>query len=183
MQPSRSVADATAGATPPLEALVKDLCALRTLGSSEVKGSIRWYVDWYERRILLRRILYRAAGVLVLAAVFASALVAARPPGDRLRWADLLVPGAVLFAALNGFFAWGTAWRGFFTAKIKLEAALEAWEAAVVEARHTPDEAASLAVVLNAFRRLRTHALREVVDETNGFFAASKFPRPFASKR
>ncbi len=170
--------------TSALESYIRDLRALTTLQDGATPGSIRWHINWYDKRFPRKRWLYRGAGVVVLVAVFVAALrISGSVVNDASGWTSALVPAAAMVIGLNAFFGWGAAWRGFYQAKVKLEASLQAFEAGLIEAKYTADESVAFAIVKQAFDRLLHEATNAVLEETKGFFDAARFPKLLSSHR
>jgi hypothetical protein len=160
-----------------IDRYLEELDGLPILKDANTQGSIRWYIQWYERRFPSRRLYYRGAGIIVIVAILTMSLCAT--VRGTSTWSPLLLPGTVAIVALNGFFGWKAAWRGYFLAKVRLEVALQAFEAARCQARYvTSNEAEMIALIKVAFDRLLEEFAAAVTEETKGFFDASRFPNP-----
>jgi len=156
-----------------LEDYISKLDQITILKDVSAKGSLRWYIKWYEDHFPSARLKYRGAGIFVL--LFS--LVAAYWLKDKtLLSISFIASVAAFFVALNTFFAWGTAWRVYFYAKVRLEFLLQAYEAKLIEARIQSDEAKALEAVRTGFDELLQKSGDAIAEEAKGYFDSLKFP-------
>jgi hypothetical protein len=156
-----------------LEKYTAELLRLDALQDKEYRGSIRWYIRWYEERYPSRRWLYRGTGVLVLVSGLFSGITLQNRSVGSFELMGFLV---AFIVGLNAFFSAGTAWRTYFLAKVRLEFLLTIWEAKLGEARITPDENKALVIVSTACEDLLRKAELAIEEEAKGFFDSLKFP-------
>lgn len=156
-----------------LEEYVAQLGQITLLRDAASKGSIRWYINWYEEHYPRARWKYRAAGVGVLLVALYAALGL---KGESLLSAPFVAATAAFLVALNAFFAWGTAWRVYFQAKVRLEFLLQAYEAKLIDARSQADETQALATVRSGFDDLLRKSGETIAEEAKGYFEHLKFP-------
>ena len=152
-----------------LENYISNLESLTVLKDKCNKGSIRWYIQWYERRYPLRNLLYTSFGVIILL--------------TPLLIASFQLQGQKLFAAITtfligitSFFSWGTAWSGYLEAKIQLEFLMHRWEATLVQAREISDDEKAIEIVNIGFNELLEQSEKIIMEETKSFFNSIKFP-------
>ncbi len=143
------------------------------LKDGTVKGSLDWYIKWYADRFPCARIKYRAAGIGVLLI----ALAGAYGIGEKsLLSIELLAAVAALLVALNAFFSWGTAWRVYFHAKVRLEFIRQAYEAALIQAHRQKDDDKAIEIVSKALDSLIQNSGEAIAEEAKGYFDSLKFP-------
>jgi hypothetical protein len=157
-----------------LEKYISSLESLAALKDESQEGSIRWYIQWYAQRYPFRRILYRSSGiVLLLIALFAASQLHAIA---SLTTPAILVAVTAFVIGLTTFFSWGTAWRGYFQTKVRLEFLMQGWEATLLEARVTLDEEKAIEIVCTRLKELLKQASEAIAEETTLFFDSIKFP-------
>lgn len=83
---------------------------------------------------------------------------------------------AAFLVSLNAFFAWGTAWRVYFHAKVRLEFLLQAYEARLIDARAQSDETKAIETVRAGFDDLLQKSGEAIAEEAKGYFESLKFP-------
>lgn len=155
-----------------LEDYMAQLNKITALKDATTKGSIRWYIDWYDKHYPLARMKYRFAGIAVLVVALYAVYDA---KASWISVGTVAATGAFL-VALNAFFAWGTAWRVYFHAKVRLEFLLQAYEARLIEARRQPDSTKAIAIVSASFSDLLQKSGEAIADEAKGYFDNLKFP-------
>jgi len=156
-----------------LEKYIAELQQLASLQDERSKGSIRWYIAWYEKRFPLRRWVYRVSGAILLLI----ALLAASQLKNGSLWSpESLAALAAFVIGLNAFFASGTAWRTYFLAKVRLEFLLQGWAAKLIEARNLQDDTKAIEVVNQAFEEFIQKSGQAIEEEAKGFFDSLKFP-------
>lgn len=155
-----------------LEDYIARLNQITLLKDATTKGSIRWYINWYEKHYPLARMKYRLAGIAVLVVALYAAYDA---NANWISVGTVAATGAFL-VALNAFFAWGSAWRVYFHAKVRLEFLLQAHEAHLIEARYQSDSAKAIAMVSASFSDLLQKSGEAIADEAKGYFDNLKFP-------
>ena len=157
-----------------LKNYIMNLESLTSLKGETEEGSIRWYIQWYARRYRSRRILYRSSGTLILLiALFAATQLQGI---ENLSIPAFLMAATAFIVGLTTFFSWGTAWRGYFLAKVRLEFLMEGWSAALIEAREIGDDNKGIEIVRTSFNELIKQAAEVIAEETKSFFDSIKFP-------
>ena len=137
------------------------------------KGSLDWYINWYADRFPFARIKYRAAGIGVLIIALAGAYGISEKDVLSL---ELLATVAALLVSLNAFFSWGTAWRVYFHAKVRLEFIRQAYEFSLIQARHQADDDKAIDVVNKALDSLMQNSGETIAEEAKSYFESLKFP-------
>ncbi len=160
-------------ATSKLDDYLAAVDRLKPLGDATCKGSIRWYIAWYRKRYPLRRVGFRAAGVLMLALAFLAPFLAKYSKS----WEELVAGLITLAAGLSLFFSWKTAWQGYYLAQLNLAHALEMHELKLLEARSETDPDKALQLARQATEELLRDANRIIDEETRGFFAKTSLPK------
>jgi len=156
-----------------VEEYIAQLDQITLLKDVSTRGSLRWYIKWYEEHFPSARLKYRVAGIFVLlVALFASYGL----KGEGWLLIGFIAAVAAFFVSLNAFFGWGTAWRVYFYAKVRLEFLLQAYEAKLIEARMQSDEAKALAIVKTGFDELLQQSGDAIAEEAKGYFDSLKFP-------
>lgn len=143
------------------------------LKDKQVEGSLGWYIRWYAEHYPRARIKYRLAGIGVL--LVALAVVYGVGGKDWLS-VEFLAAVAAFLVALNAFFSWGTAWRVYFHAKVRLEFLQQAYEAALIEARRQTDDEKAIEIVRKALDDLLQKTGETISEEAKGYFESLKFP-------
>jgi hypothetical protein len=156
-----------------LEDYVTQLGQITLLKDATTKGSIRWYIKWYEEHFPRAHWKYRLAGVGVLSVALYAALGL---KGEDWLSASFVAAMAAFLVSLNAFFAWGTAWRVYFHAKVRLEFLLQAYEARLIDARAQSDETKATEIVRAGFDELLQKSGEAIAEETKGYFESLKFP-------
>ena len=156
-----------------LEEYISKLEKLTALKDKNKKGSIRWYIQWYEDRYPSRRNLYRFSGIIILLiALFA----VSQSQGMSLTNPSFLVTVSAFIVGLTVFFSWGAAWRGYFQAKVRLEFLMDGWKATLLEAREIQEEEKAIELVSTRFSELLKESSEAILEETKSFFDSIKFP-------
>lgn len=156
-----------------LEDYISKLDQITLLKDVSLKGSLRWYIKWYEDHFPSARLKYRGAGLFVL---FVALFAAYGLKGEAWFSISFFASVAAFIVALNAFFAWGTAWRVYFHAKVRLEFLLQAYEVKLIEARIQTDEAKALEIVRIGFDELLQKSGDAIAEEAKGYFDSLKFP-------
>lgn len=156
-----------------LEDYISKQQTLKAFGDVNSPGSVRWYIKWYSDRYPAARIKYRIAGVGILLL----SLVAAIKFYDEswLALASLGTVAAVLFS-LNAFFGWGSAWRGYFQAKVRLEFLMDGYDSVLIDARAQGDEAKAIELVRMGVSHFLEKAEEAIAEEIRGYWEGLKFP-------
>lgn len=156
-----------------LEDYISKQQTLKAFGGEESPGSVRWYIKWYSDRYPTARIKYRVAGVGILLL----ALVAAVKFIDEswLTLASLGAVAAVLFS-FNAFFGWGSAWRGYFQTKVRLEFLIDGYDAVLIDARAQVDESKAIELVRMGVSHFLEKAEEAIAEEIKGYWEGLKFP-------
>lgn len=143
------------------------------------KGSVDSMIEYYRRRARQKRLLFRAASILLIALGASLPLVAAFGK-EFLRDKDiaLSVMSALIafLAGLLSHFRWEVGWRSQTEALFALKAERSAWEAAVVLAKMHPDEEAAVKFLTNAFERFRARTFEIAREERGKFFKTAQPP-------
>ena len=156
-----------------LEDYVAQLDQITLLKDATTKGSIRWYINWYEEHFPRAHWKYRLAGVGVLLVALYAALGL---KGEGWLSVSFVAATAAFLVSLNAFFAWGAAWRVYFHAKVRLEFLLQAYEAQLIDARSQSDETKAIETVRAGFNDLLQKSGETIAEEARGYFESLKFP-------
>lgn len=156
-----------------LEDYIANLAQLTILKDGNTKGSLRWYVNWYEAHFPSARLKYRLAGVGVLGLAFYIAFSSSKESFLSLEFVGALT---AILVALDAFFAWGSAWKVYFQAKVRLEFLLQAYEATIIDARAQSDDSKAIEIVRAGFFELLQKSADAIVEEAKGYFEHQRFP-------
>ena len=156
-----------------LEDYVTQLGQVTLLKDATAKGSLRWYINWYEAHFPRARWKFRLAGVgVLLVALYAAWDL----KGEGWHSVSFIAATAAFLVSLNAFFAWGAAWRVYFHAKVRLEFLLQAYEAQLIDARNQADETKAIEIVRAGFNDLLQKSGETICEEAKGYFESLKFP-------
>ncbi|HAC62782.1 MAG TPA: hypothetical protein DCF68_04420 [Cyanothece sp. UBA12306] len=153
-----------------LENYISNLESLIILKDKCNKGSIRWYIEWYDLRYPWYRRVYIVFGMLSLLTPLFFVFFELQ---DRK---TLSVAIVTFIIGITNFFSWGNAWSGFIEAKIQLEFLLHRWEATLIEARANSDGEKAVNIVQTGFNDLLKQSNKVIMEETKSFFDSIKFP-------
>lgn len=156
-----------------LEEYISKQQTLRAFRDTDSPGSVRWYIKWYSDRYPAARIKYRVAGTGILLAALAAAVKFF--DGNWLTLASLGAVAAVLFS-FNAFFGWGSAWRGYFHTKVRLEFLIDGYDALLIDARAQTDEAKAIELVRLGCSHFLEKAEEAIAEETKSYWEGLKFP-------
>ena len=152
-----------------LENYISNLESLVVLKDECQQGSIRWYIQWYALRYPLHRFLYHSFGIIVLSIPLFMEI-------PELQGRNLFAAFITFLIGITTFFSWGTAWGGYFEAKVQLEFLMSGWKATLIEARETSDEGKAIEMVRTGFNDLLKQSNKIIIEETKSFFDSIKFP-------
>lgn len=152
-----------------IEMLASNIVSLQ---SEDQKGSIRWYIKWYQMRYPSRRLAYRVAGFLTLVLILLTPLWVL-----LAEEAKFLMAGFVTFiGSLAAFFSWKSGWSGYYLAQLNLTHLLEVYSLKIYAAKNTGDRSKAIELINKATQDLSIGANRVISDETKGYFSSFKFP-------
>lgn len=145
------------------------------------QGSIRWYIDWYRKRIPSRQKWFRGVGsaivvitvslpfiAFVFSSSFGSSIVTNTYKDVPLQFVAWVL--AVL-GALNAFLQLQPTWQGYTVAQSQLVSAWWEWEVSRDAAEVEPDQKNALSMATAAAVKLVNKASQVIHAETGAFFA------------
>lgn len=153
-----------------------DLEKQRFFGDKDIEGSVRWYINWYGKHAIRKRLWFRFWGVLTLVVSISLPFVLFYFPED---YKPLVATcGAWIIAlagGVNGFFQFNKAWQSYIETQYRLEHLLANWELdrAALADSSPPDDLKRLQASAKNFV---DSARAAITDETKSYFEEVKFP-------
>lgn len=154
---------------------ISDLKKEKALQDENQVGSLRWYLKWYEERYPSARRKYRWSGVAIILLTF---LIGAKWHESSVLSLAAIAAIGVAFLSLHSFFGWGTAWRAYYLAKVRIEFALQKYESNLIFAQTISDDDKALSEIYAAYSSLLKTTGEAIEEEGKTYFDGLKSPSP-----
>jgi hypothetical protein len=134
-------------------------------------------LEWYQRKAIWPRILFRSVGVTVILLSVAIPLLAALDYYGKELVLSIAAIRIAALTGLNAFFKWEDAWRSRQHTEFALAHLLAVWRLQVLDAINEPDPAKAKELALSATRQLLDEARAATSEETREFFSKVVWPK------
>ena len=174
--PSGRSAESVESPAASLESTDLDFAQIRARLREMVNTDVLHWHAVYKRNAELSRILFRLCGVVVIVASVSIPVLAAFEFPRK----NLVVSGAALLIAvltgLNSFYRWESRWRNYRQSQFAMDQLLSEWRLALLEAENKRDQPTSVALALEATRRLLADAKAVRDTESADYFDNVAWP-------
>ena len=162
---------------PKVDAFLSALKEQSFFKDERTKGSILWYIAFYQTRAPRRRIAFRFTGFVLLVLSISLPFITQMSPADlQAQVASGIGWLIALVAAANSFFSWQKTWQLYTQTQLTLQFALSEWELRTAEARAAATDEEGVKMLQAALQRLTKKVSDAVANETAQYFEGVRVP-------